>query len=823
MRQLWQIWQFGDNTKFKWRGWTFFEQLRQDAIYTMRTFGRNPGFTLVAVLTLALGVGANTAVFSAISSVLLDPVPYPEPSRLVVLNHFYPDLERNFSVSAVGYAHYKDNNRSFEHLAAFSQSSATLTDDGEPETLRQLEVTPNLFDTYGVAVNYGRGFQPEEGEIGRNRVAVLADSYWHRRFGGQEDVVGRAVTINGESYEIVGVLPERFAFVHESGFQPDIYTPIAFTPAQLSGGWMNEFLDVVGRLRPDVSVEQAQADMDSIVAGLETLFNRESPFELALRPYSETIVGDVRPSLLVLFGAAGLLLLLACANVATLLMARTLRRRTEIAIRTSLGARWERTVRQILTEGLLLATLGGAVGLALASVAMTQFSSLAQAVLPRTGDLQLNYQVLVFALAVSMVTGILFGLAPLLQSARMNPSMATRSERATGGGARIRHAFVVSQIAIALVLLVAGGLLLQSFRQVQQVAPGFDEENVLLMQVSLPEYSFADEPSRKAFYDQALEALRSAPGTVSAGIVSSLPLSGSVQSGSFEIEGRPVSSDEPTPNGDRWVASSGYFETMRIPLLEGRVFTEQDDENAPSVVIIDETLAERYWPTESAVGHRITFQGASRSIVGVVGHVKHNSLEAVDDRVQYYTPYGQNPVPYAYMVVRTTGDPFEHARSALQAIRSVDPDFAPSRTLDMESLVSSSLGRRTLLTTLMTAFAAVALAVAVVGLYGLVSYSVVQQVHDIGVRVALGANRSSILRMMMSRCAILVALGVSIGLVGALGFSRYMQSQVFGVTTQDPVTFATAIGFLALTALVASYVPARRAMRVDPMDVLRHE
>jgi putative ABC transport system permease protein len=802
------------------------ETLRQDVRYAIRTLSKAPAFTVIAVMTLALGIGANSAIFSVVDAILFEPLPYREPQKLVVLNHFYPALSLNATVSAAGYSHYRDTAKSFENLAAFSGWSANLTGDGEPERLRGLSVTTNFFDAFGATAGAGRVFTPEESQAGNERVVVLSHALWMRRFGGKPGLVGQSLTINGNSYSIAGIMPERFTFGRERSNEPEIYSPIVFSPQQLSpDAWTNEFLQVIGRLKPDVSIQQAQSEMDAIVKDLEARFGQESPFRLPLRSYTEAVFGTIRPALLLLLGAVGFVLLIACANVANLLLARAASREREIAIRATVGAGWNRIARQLFTEGIVLALAGGIAGLVLAYWGARSLGALTEGILPRAVDIRIDGSVLAFTLAISMLTGVIFGLVPAFRMASkdLHDTLKEGGRSNTGTGKRLRSALVVAEIAIALILLIGAGLLIESFRRVQLVNPGFRAENLLAMQISLPAFRYTQPGQGRAFYTQALEAIRAVPGVQSAAAVSSLPLSGSMQSGSFGIEGRQTPPGQPAPHGDRWVASDGYFETMQIPLREGRLFNARDNADAPLVTIVDEALARRYWPNESPVGKRISFQNGMREIVGVVGHVRHQSLDGVEDRVQYYTPLLQVPVANTYIAVRTPGNPTQLAGAVREAIRSVDKDLPVFRVTAVEQMVSDSLAQRRISTILLGIFAFAAIALAAIGLYGLMSYSVTQRTHEIGIRMAIGASRTSVIRMVIGHGLLLAGIGVALGLIGAFALTRVMNTLLFGVSATDPATFAVVSLLLLAAALAAAWIPARRATRVDPIIALRYE
>jgi putative ABC transport system permease protein len=802
------------------------DSLLQDIRFAIRTLLKSPGFTIVAIATLALGIGANSAIFSVVDAVLIEPLPYREPGRLVVLNHFYPALPLNASVSAAGYSHYRDTARSLENLAAFGGWSANFTGDAEPERLRGVVVTSNFFETLGVEAAQGRTFARDEMQAGKDQVVVLSHAFWQRRFGGRSDVVGQTLTINGKNYSVVGIMPQRFRFGRERANEIEIYSPIVFTPQQLSPqAWTNEFLQVVGRLKTGATLEQAQSEMDAIVKDLEKQFGRESPFRLPLRYYTETIVGDIRPALLILLGAVGFVLLIACANVANLLLARAAGREREIAIRSTVGAGWNRIVRQLLTEGLVLSFVGGVAGLLLAYWGVRSLPAITQNTLPQAADLQIQSRVLLFTFVIAAVTGTVFGLVPALRAAKKDFQNALKEggRPVAGSGRRLRGALVVSEIAIALILLVGAGLLIESFRRVQEVNPGFRAENLLVMQISLPGFRYGDAQAVRTFYDQTLESVRAIPGVVSAAAISSLPLSGTVQSGSFQIEGRQQQPGQPFPHGDRWVASERYFETMQIPLREGRLFNQLDRSDSPPVVIVDEALARKYWPDESALGKRIMVNGTTREIIGIVGHVRHLSLDGTEDRVQYYGNLQQNPASGSYIVVRTSRDAVGMASSVRAAIRSVDKDLPVFRVTDMEEMVANSLSQRRLSTVLLAIFAFVAIALSTIGLYGLISYSVTQRTHEIGIRIAIGAARGDVMRMVMGQGMMLVGFGLVAGLVGAFALTRLMTTLLFGVSATDPFIFAVVCGVLLIAAMAAAWIPARRAVRIDPIIALRYE
>src|SRR5262245_26955939 len=809
--------------------------LWQDLRYGFRAMRRKPDVTIVAIIALALGIGANTAIFSVINSVLLRPLAYYEPEALVVINHDYPKINLKASVSAIGYTHYRDNAKSFESVAATTGGGFNLTGGGDPEVLNGSLVSHNFFNALGASVARGRLFLPEEDQPGRNKVVVLSHGFWQRRFGGDPGIVNKNITLNDESYTVVGVMHPSFQYGSELGQVNDLWTPIAFTPEQLSYNRLtNENLFVFARLKPGVTIGQAQAELDAIATNLRQQYlpwaATRNEWGLTTQSFNELVVGNIRQALWILMGIVGLVLLIACANVANLLLARAADRQKEMAIRTALGAgRW-RVIRQLLTESALLAVFGGAIGLLLAWAGLKALVNVDQVQIPRAYQIGLDWRVLGFTLGVSLLTGIIFGLVPALQTSKTDLHETLKEGGRSGSsGARawVRSTLVVLEMALALVVLVSAGLLMRSFWRLQQVNPGFAPQNVLAMSLGLPITKYKEPAQRANFYKELLQRIRALPGVHSAGANSVLPLSGNNSSGSFRIEGRVVPPGQSSPHGDRWAATTDYFSTMKIPIIRGRFFDDRDTIESQTVAIIDETMQRKYWPNEDPVGKRITFQSRDgnpiwREIVGIVGHVKHSGLEG-ESRVQYYIPHSQVQNSFMGLVVRTNVDPTSLTGAVRGAISGLDKDLPVFRVKTMDQFVIDSTAQRRFAMTLVGIFATVAMALAAVGLYGVLSYSIMQRSHEIGIRMALGAQVRDVLRMVVGQGMLLAVAGVVLGSVAAFLLTRLMANLLFDVTPTDPLTFTTISFLLSLVALLACFVPARRATKVDPIEALRYE
>ncbi|HEX6105853.1 MAG TPA: ABC transporter permease [Gemmatimonadales bacterium] len=813
------------------------DTLLQDLRYSLRRLAKSPAFSAIVVLTLALGIGANTAIFSAVNAILLRPLPYGDPERLVTIEHLYPSLDLEAPVSPPGFRDYAARGRAFESMAVETGWAANLTGTGEPVRLQGSRVTGRFFSTLGVPALVGRTLQPGEDSPGRDRVAVLSHGLWQRRFGADPGVLGRTLSLNGESYEVVGVMPRDFRDFFDRNVE--LWAPLVLRTDQLADQQRtHEFLNLVARMREGVALADAQSEMRSLAEQLKREYSDFYPegWSLGVTRLSDEATSNIRPALLVLLGAVGFVLLIACANVANLLLSRAAARGREIAVRSALGASRDRLVRQLLTESALLALAGGVVGLVLAYWGVRSLTAINAGNLPRAEEIRVDGVVALFTLGVSLVAGLLFGLAPALHAARPD-LQATLKEGARGaagdrGSRAVRRTLVVAQTALALTLLTGAGLLIRSFARLQGVDPGFVAENLLTFNLALPPARYATGAEQAALFNRVFPALAAVPGVHAAGGTTVMPFGGSWATASFEIEGHQVPENQPGPWGDVRIVSPGFLETLRVPILRGRLLTEQDREGAPPVAVIDEEFVRRYWPNENPIGKRFTFgppDGAADTtarewieIVGVVGHTKHEGLDA-DARLQLYLSYRQMPVPFMAVAVRTAGAPERYLNGLRQALRGIDPDLPISNVRTMDELISLSVGQRRLSMMLLSLFSGIALLLASIGIYGVMSYSVTQRSRELGVRIALGAGRADVLRLVLGQGMTLAALGIVIGVGAAFGLTRLIRSQLFGVPASDPVTFLSVALILGCTALAANLLPALRAMRVDPAVVLRDE
>ena len=805
------------------------QSILQELRYGARRLKLSPAFTAVVVLTLALGIGANTAIFSVVNAVLLKPLPYREPDRLVTIEHFYPSLDNlEAPVSGFGFNEYREKLTSFESMAVQSGWGANLTGMGDPERLQASRVTGDYFSTLGASAARGRTIVAGEDAEGKERVVVLSDALWHRLFAADPAAVGKTLQLNGNNYDIIGVMPPSFRDFFSPG--AELWVPLALTASQRTGG--NEWLSLTARLKPGVSVEAAQAELTLFGEQLkQTYADRWPPsWTLKMTTLNDRATGRIRPALLMLLGAVGFVLLIACANVANLLLARGASRQKEVAIRTALGAsRWH-LVRQLLAESVLLALIGGVLGLLLAWIGVRTLAASSLASLVAADRVAIDGAVLAFTLGLSVITGLMFGLVPAVQisMSRFHDTLKEggRSVSADRGSGAVRRLLVVAEVALALMLLVGAGLLIKSFSRILGVSPGFEAENVLTANVSLPGARYPNEAASLAFWDQLLPRVRAIPGVQAAGMVSTLPFGGGWATTSFNVEGFTPNPGEQGPWGDFRVASPGYAEALRIPLKRGRFINDQDIPGSERVVVVDDEMVRRYWPSTDPIGKRIFFDPDPGqpteyyTVVGVVGHTKQEALDA-EDRVQLYFPHRHGPQGFMSLAIRTSVPPETIVSALKQAVQSIDKDQPLSRVRTMEDLLAQSVGQRRLSMLLMGVFAAVALALASIGIYGVMSYSVTQRTHELGIRMALGAARANVLGMVVRQGMTLVVIGLAIGIAGGFAMTRFLESQLFGVDPTDPATFTVVALVLASVALAATLVPAMRATRVDPLVALR--
>jgi len=818
------------------RGVRLVEELWQDLRYGGRMLLKHKGFTLVAVLSLALGIGANTALFSVCNAVLFKPLPYAEPDRIVVLSERMSDGKLS-EVAPANFVDWRNVSRSFSGMAAVRASSfaSSFILGGQSEASRLVggDVSSSFFSALGVRFMLGRNFLPDEDLPGHDRVAILSYAAWSERFGADRDIVSKTITLNDKAYTVVGVLPADFQFGttaadFEARSQADIWVPLALDPQKLQRG--AHMLHVIARLKPGVKLAQAQAELDVMAANLAQQYPENNKDRgIAAVPLTDQVTGSVRVALETLLGAVGLLLLIACANVANLLLSRAAARQKEMAVRIALGASRGRLAQQLLTESLFLAGLGGIAGFVLALAAIAALTPQLPADLSRAAGIAVDLRMLIFTAVISLVTGILFGLGPLFATWRENAgeSLKQNNRSATGIQTPLRSGLAVAQIAIAIILLIGAGLMVKSFWALMHVAPGFRSENILTARLSLPRSRYPDNRRIAALEREVLESLRGRPGVQSAGFATYVPLSGSDNDWSFLIEGRP-----PLPVGTFNVAkyrpvSAGYFETIGIPLLRGRSFTSADTAEAPWVVVINDSMAREYWPSENPIGRRLQIPGwpAWRSVIGVVGDVLHEGPDSAA-KAEMYLPVEQalmNIESNPTIVVRAEIAPGAAAGELRGAVSAIDPAIAVDRIETMQQLLSGSVAQPRFRTMILVAFSLLALVMASIGIYGVMNYLVIQRTREFGIRLSLGATPTDVLRLVLGRAAVLIGAGTLFGLLGSVLLVRLITKLLFGTAPLDPLTFAAAPVLLAAVALAASYIPARRATKVDPMIVLRSE
>jgi putative ABC transport system permease protein len=803
----------------------------QDLKYGARVLLKSPGVTVVAVLTLALGIGANSAIFSVVNAVLLKPLPYEEADRLVFLTEWSRQVP-NMSFSVANFKDVRDQNRVFDGIVAFRSQNFVMTGAGEAERLAGRQATHGLFRTLRLKPVLGREFTEEEDKVGAEPVVLLGEGFWDRRFGRDPNILGRQLVLNGESYTVIGVLPTN---MHGTFRLADVWTPLLRLEDQLGGPSRrgnHPGIYVAGRLKPGITVEQARTEVTGIARRLAEQYpNSNSRQSMTVEPLLKAVVGDLRPALLVLLGAVVFVLLIACSNVANLLLARATVRQREIAVRTALGAGRLRIVRQLLTESILLSVTGGVVGMLLSFAGVKGLVAITPKNTPRFNEIRVDWTVLLFTMLLSVATGLIFGLFPAVQATKPDSGEALkeggRGASAGRGRHRVRNALVVAEVSLALVLLVGAGLMLRSFLRVLEADPGFRPEKVLTMNISLPQVKYGEPAKIRTFYQQVLERVRAIPGVEMP--ATTLPLLGGWQT-SFMVEGQPEPPQGQMPSTDIARVSPDFHRAIGIRLLKGRYFTDQDTDGRPLVCIVDETMAQAYWPGEDALGRKLKFGRDPNSpwltVVGVVGHVKNYGVDQ-ESRVETYVPLMQNPNGAATLVVRTATDPTAVTAAIRKAVLSVDPEVPVYSVQPLAEILSNSRAQRRMAAQLLAVFSALALVLAAIGIYGVMSYSVTQRTHEIGIRLALGARENDIMRMVLGRGMVLTAVGVVIGMLMAFGMSislvRATATILFRVSSTDPPTFASTPILLILVALLACYIPARRALRVEPMTALREE
>jgi putative ABC transport system permease protein len=819
--------------------------LLQDLRYGARMLLKTPAITLIVILALALGIGANTAIFSVLNAVVLRPLPFDHPDELLFLNERSPVLDE-MSIAYPNFTDWRNQNHVFEKIGVYNRSSYNLTGYGDAERILTGQVSADLFAALRAKPLIGRVFTNDEDKPGAAPVVVLSYALWQRRFGGQANILNQSLNFNGRSYTVIGVMPPEYAFPT----RVEMWVPVG--PLSDDPNWQQRGnhpgLYGVGRLKPGVTEAQAQADMNNIAANLNKQYpDTNANNGIRIRTMMEVLVGaTVKQTLWILFGAVGFVLLIACANIGNLLLARATGRRKEMAIRAAMGASRWRIGRQLLTESLLLALIGGGLGLVVARLAVRFILYISPTAIPRSREIGLDWRVLAFTLGVSVLTGILFGLVPALQAGEVDVH-ETLKEAGRGTSARhwLRSSLVIVEVATTMVLLIGAGLMIRSFYRLQNVNPGFSYENLTSFTVALPARKYANLEQRSQFFNRLVQELRTLPGVQAVGAASGLPLGNNGWQTSFLVDGRPQPPPGDRPLMEACTVTPDYFRAMNIPLLRGRYYTEHDDRSfiagkdlsklnegerlvaGTNVIIVDEQFAKRYWPNEEAVGKRIRFgtdaTAPALEVVGVVGRVKMEGLDNDSNRVQGYFSFSQVPFQGMTVIIKGQGDPNQLIASARNQVRSLDPDQPIYNIRTMDEIRGESIAPQRLNLTLLSIFAGIAFVLAIVGIYGVMSYAVTQRTHEIGIRMAIGAQPRDVFKMILGQGMMLTIIGMVAGLLGALALTRLMATMLFSIRPTDPLTFGGVALLLFVIALIACYIPGRRATKVDPVNSLRYE
>jgi len=797
------------------------EMMWRDLIYTLRTLKRSPGFTAVVVFILALGIGANTAIYSVVNAVILRPLPFSSPDRLVVLPAAHRPNDMGAEVAPANFLDWRRESRSFSHLGAYTVSSVNATGEGTPERLQAALVTPGTLDALGTKPLLGRLFLPDE-EKADSRLAILSYGLWKGHFGSDPNVLGKIIRLGGTAYPIIGVMPPQF---HFPASDVQIWMPVRMTEDRIKDR-QSRWLYVIGRLKDGVSLRTAQLEMDGLTNALAQQFPADNKdWGVRLTPLHESMVGKVRPALLILLTTVLMVLIIACANIANLQLARAASRRMEMAVRSAMGAPAKAVLRQLFVEGLTLALLGGLLGLLLAQWGLRLLITLNPKYIPRLDEVGIDGRVLLFTLGVAILTGLIFGLVPALSA--LKPDLVSdlreggRGASSGLGHIRFRRLLTVAEVATALVLLISAGLLLSSLTRLQRVEPGFNPNDVLTMEVVLSPARYTEGAQQSAFFRQLTERVAALPGVEAAGGVTNLPLGGGNQTSSYAIDGQPPEDPNDLPEAGYRGVTPGYLQAMQIPLLQGRDFSPRDTATSPKVVIVNKTFASRYWPQENPVGKRVLLEGKEpHEVIGVVGDIRHSGLD-VPTVPEIYVCYEQHPYDDIVMAVRSKAD-FKSLSSQMRAqVASLDPELPVFNVRTMNQVLAESTSEPKFYTVLLAVFAVLALVLSTLGIYSIISYSVAQRRHELGIRVALGAQRSNVLKLVLGEGMVLAAIGILAGLFVAWAATRGLSSLLFGVQPDDPLIFVLTAVLLGIVALTASFIPAMRASRVSPMVAFR--